>query len=67
MWLLSLQDKGKNLKNFNFYNNADETEKKSVLKPGFFFFFFSEKEDVTVNYVRDIGYVGRSNNIIAVY
>ena len=61
MWLLSLQDKGKNLKNFNFYNNADETEKKSVFKPA------SEKEDVTVNYVRDIGYVGRSNNIIAVY
>ena len=27
--------------------------------------FFSEKEDVTVNDVRDIGYVGRSNNIIA--
>ena len=66
MWLLSLQDKGKNLKNFNFYNNADETEKKSVFKPAVFF-FFSEKEDVTVNYVRDIGYVGRSNKIIAVY
>ena len=29
-------------------------------------FFFSEKEDVTVDDVRDIGYVGRSNNIIAV-
>ena len=66
MWLLSLQDKGKNLKNFNFYNNADETEKKVFSNP-LFFFFFSEKEDVTVNYVRDIGYVGRSNNIIAVY
>ena len=63
MWLLSLQDKGKNLKSFNFHNNADEKEKKSVFKPA----FFSEKEDVTVNYVRDIGYVGRSNNTIAVY
>ena len=31
------------------------------------YLFFSEKEDVTVNDVRDIGYVGRSNNIIAVY
>ena len=30
-------------------------------------YFFSEKEDVTVNDVRDIRYVGRSNNIIAVY
>ena len=29
--------------------------------------FFSEKEDVTVNDVRDIRYVERSNNIIAVY
>jgi len=60
--LLSLQDKGKNLKNCNFHNNADEMEKKSVFKSAI---FFSEKEDVTVNYVRDIGYVGRSN-IIAV-
>ena len=61
MWLLSLQDKGKNLKYFNFHNNADEMEKKSVFKP---VIFFSEKEEVTVNYVRDIGYVGRSNSII---
>ena len=29
-------------------------------------FFFSEKEAVTVNDVRDIGYVRTSNNVIAV-
>ena len=62
--MLSLQDKGKNLKNFNFHNNADEMEKKSVFKTAI---FFSEKEAVTVNDIRDIGYVGRSNNTIAVY
>ena len=39
-------------------------EKTSVFETAF---FFSEKEDVTVNDVRDIGYVERSNNIIAVY
>ena len=38
--------------------------KKVFSKP---LFFFSEKEDVTVNDVRNIGYVGRSNNTIAVY
>ena len=61
--MLLLQGKGKNLKNFNFHDNADEMEKKSVFETTI---FFSEKEDVTVNDVRDIGYVGRSNNIIAV-
>jgi len=61
--LLPLQDKGKNIKDFNFYNNADEMEKStSVLKTAY---YFSEKEDVTVDDV-DIGYVGRRNNIIAV-
>ena len=59
---LSLKNKGKNIKDFHFYNNADEMKKKKVFsKP---LFFFSEKEDVTVDV--DIGYVGRSNNIIAV-
>ena len=56
--------RGKNLQNFIFHNNANEMKKKSVSKP---LFFFSEEEDVTVNDVRDIGYVERSNNIIAVY
>ena len=37
---------------------------KSVFKTAI---FFSEKEDLTVNDVRDIEYVGRSNNTIAVY
>ena len=64
--MLSLQDKGKKLKKFNFHNNTDEIEKKNVFETATFF-FFSEKEDVTVNDVRDIGYVGRSNNIIVVY
>ena len=35
-------------------------KKKVFLKP-LIFIFFSEKEDVTVNDVRDIGYVRRSN------
>ena len=64
-WKLTpLQNKGKNIKDFNFYNNADEMEKStSVLETAYYFF---EKEDVTVVDV-DIGYVqGRSNNIIAV-
>ena len=39
-------------------------KKKSVFKTAI---FFSEREAVTVNDVRDIGYVGRSNNTIAVY
>ena len=61
--MLPLQDKGKNIKDFNFYNNADEMEKStSVLETAY---YFSEKEDVTVDDV-DIGYVGRRNNIIAV-
>ena len=38
--------------------------KKSVFETADFFFFFSEKEDVTVDV--DIGYVGRSKNVIAV-
>ena len=54
--MLPLQDKGKNIKDFNFYNNADEM-KKSVLETAC---YFSEKDDV------GIGYVVRSNNIIAV-
>ena len=58
------RDKGENLQNFIFLNNADEMKKKVFSKP---LFFFSEKQDVTVNVVHDIGYVGRSNNIIAVY
>ena len=37
-------------------------KKKVFSKP--LIFFFSEKEDVTVNV--DIGYVGRSKNIIAI-
>ena len=57
------RDKGKNPQNFIFHNNADEMKKKVCSKP---LFFFSEKQDVTVNDVRDIGYVGRSNYIIAV-
>ena len=59
--MLSLQDKGKNLKNFNFHNNADEMGKKSVFETANFYFFFPEKEVVTVNDVRDIGYVRRNN------
>ena len=47
---------GKNIKDFHFKNNADEM-KKNV------FFETAEKEDVTVDV--HIGYVGRSNNIIA--
>ena len=62
--MLSLQDKEKNLKKFNFHNNADEMEKQECFQNRY---FFSEKEDLTVNDVRDIGYVGRSNNTIAVY
>ena len=58
---MPLQDKGKNIKDFNFYNNADEME-KSVLETAC---YFSETDDVTVDDV-GIGYVGRSNNIIAV-
>ena len=57
----SLQDKGKSIKDFHFYNSADEMKKKSVFETAD---FFSEKEDVTVDV--DIGYVGRSNNITAV-
>ena len=41
-------------------------KKKSVFKTAILFSFF-EKEDVTVDDVRDIGYVRRSNNTIAVY
>ena len=39
-------------------------KKKVFSKPLIFFCFFSEEEDVTVDV--DIGYVGRSKNIIAV-
>ena len=54
--MLPLLDKGKSIKHFNFYNNADEMEKSnSVLETAY---YFSEKEDVTVDDV-DIGYVGR--------
>ena len=48
-----LQDKEKIIKDFHFYNNADEMKKKSVFETADF--FFSEKEDVTVDV--DIGYV----------
>ena len=58
----SLQDKGTNIKDFHLYNNADEMKTKSVFETAAF--LFSEKEDVAVDV--DIGYVGRSNNIIAV-
>ena len=58
---MPLQDKGKNIKDFNFYNNADEM-KKSVLETAC---YFCEKDDVTVDDV-GIGYVGSSNNIIEV-
>ena len=61
--MLYLQDKEKIIKDFHFYNNADEMKKKSVFETADFF-FFSEEEDVTVDV--DIGYVGRSKNIIAV-
>ena len=60
--MLYLQDKEKIIKDFHFYNNADEMKKKSVFETADF--LFSEKEDVTVDV--DIGYVGRSKNIIAV-
>ena len=60
--MLYLQDKEKIIKDFHFYNNADEMKKKSIFETADF--FFSEKEDVTVDV--DIGYVGRSKNIIAV-
>ena len=60
--MLYLQDKEKIIKDFHFYNNADEMKKKSVFETAVF--FFPEKEDVTVDV--DIGYVGRSKNIIAV-
>ena len=60
--MLYLQDKEKIIKDFYFYNNADEMKKKVFSKP--LIFLFSEKEDVTVDV--DIGYVGRSKNIIAV-
>ena len=62
--MLHLQDKEKIIKDFHFYNNADEMKKKSVFETADFFFFFFEKEDVTVDV--DIGYVTRSKNIIAV-
>ena len=58
------RDKGKNLQNFIFHNNADEMKKK-CFRNGYF--FFSEKQDVTVNDVCDTGYVGSGNYIIAVY
>ena len=48
--MLSLQDKGKNLKDINFYHNADEMKKKSDFETAD---FFSKKEDVTVDDVRD--------------
>ena len=60
--MLYLQDKEKIIKDFHFYNNADEMKKKVFSKP--LIFFFSEEEDVTVDVA--IGYVGRSKNIIAV-
>ena len=50
--MLSLQDKGKNLKDINFYHNADEMKKKVISKP--LMTFFSKTEDVTVDDVRDI-------------
>ena len=50
-----LEDKEKIIKDFHFYNNADEMKKKSVFETADF--LFSEKEDVTVDV--DIGYVGR--------
>ena len=53
--MLYLQDKEKIIKDFHFYNNADEMKKKSVFETADF--LFSEKEDVTVDV--DIGYVGR--------
>ena len=56
-----LQDKEKIIKDFHFYNNADEMKKKVFSKP---LIFFSEEEDMTVDV--DIRYVGRSKNIIAV-
>ena len=61
--MLYSQDKEKIIKDFHFYHNADEMKKKVFSKP-LIFFFFSEKEDVTVDV--DIGYVGRSKNVIAV-
>ena len=65
--MLYLQDKEKIIKDFHFYNNTNEMKKKVFSKPlilFFFLFFFLEEEDVTVDV--DIGYVGRSKNIIAV-
>ena len=53
--MLYLQDKEKIIKDFHFYNNADEMKKKSVFETADF--LFSEKGDVTVDV--DIGYVGR--------
>ena len=45
--MLPLQEKGKNIKDFNFYNNADDMEKStSVLETAYYFY---EKEDVTVD------------------
>ena len=48
-----LQDKEKIIKDFYFYNNADEMKKKVFSKP---LIFFSEKEHMTVD--GDIGYIG---------
>ena len=42
-------------------------KKKKVFSKPLFLFFLSEKEDVTVNDGRGLGYVGRNNSIIAVY
>ena len=52
--MLLLQDKGEDLKDFSFYNNADEM-KKSVFNT--VDFFLSEREDARLDNVRDIGYL----------
>ena len=59
--MLLLQYKGENLKDFDFYNNADEM-KKSVFDT--VEFFFSEREDARLDNVCDTKYVGSEETIL---